>query len=69
MLSGREAEVLQLLGHRFTNKEIAQRLRIELQTVKNHVGRVLRKLGLRSRVDVARAIAPRGDDSGRSERE
>jgi DNA-binding NarL/FixJ family response regulator len=58
-LSGREADVLHLVAHGWTNKEIAHRLRLELQTVKNHVGRILRKLGVRSRFDVARAWATR----------
>jgi len=56
-LSGRESEGLHLLIDGFTNKEIAARLRLQHQTVKNHVGRVLRKLGLRSRFDAARAWA------------
>lgn len=57
-LSPREREVHALLRDRLTNKEIALRLRIEVRTVKNHVGHVLRKLGIRSRFEAARTAAP-----------
>lgn len=56
-LSARERDVLRLVADGLTNKEIAQRLRLELQTVKNHVGQVLRKLGLRSRFELAHQAA------------
>lgn len=52
LLSLREREIATLLAQGLTNKEIAGALHIEVTTVKSHVHRVLRKLGLRSRVDV-----------------
>jgi len=59
LLSARERDIFALLSERHTNKEIATRLRLEVQTVKYHVGRVLRKLGMRSRFDLARLEAER----------
>ena len=48
-LTRREKEVFHLLLGRYTNAEIAQELSISLQTTKNHVSSVLRKLGVQSR--------------------
>jgi two-component system, NarL family, nitrate/nitrite response regulator NarL len=50
-LSQRELQVLRLLDDGLSNKEIARRLRIEQSTVKNHVHRILRKLGVGGRVE------------------
>ncbi len=52
-LTSREEEVLQLIGEGLTNKEIADRLVIEVGTVKNHVHRILHKLDVSSREDAA----------------
>lgn len=48
-LTAREHEILLLLGEGHANQAIANRLIIEVGTVKNHVHRVLTKLNLRSR--------------------
>jgi DNA-binding NarL/FixJ family response regulator len=52
-LTNREREVLKLIGEGLSNQEIAERLFIELGTVKNHVHRILDKLNVSSRQDAA----------------
>lgn len=49
-LSGRELEVLGLLCDGLNNRQIAERLFIAENTVRNHVRSILEKLGLRSRM-------------------
>jgi DNA-binding CsgD family transcriptional regulator len=52
-LTRRERQVAGLLAYRHTNAEIAEQLGISEHTARNHVRHVLRKLGVRSRRDVA----------------
>ncbi len=51
-LTPREREVLDLLEQGLSNQEIANRLVIEVGTVKNHVHNILKKLDLNSRRDL-----------------
>lgn len=48
----REQEVLSLLLQGFTNKEIAQRLRISGYTVRDHVSSLLRKNCVKTRAQL-----------------
>jgi DNA-binding NarL/FixJ family response regulator len=52
-LSPREAEVLRLIAHGRTNEQIARELHLSSSTVKNHVGRILSKLGASDRTQAA----------------
>lgn len=65
VLTMRERKVVELLSHKLTNKEIGARLCISEYTAKNHVQRILKKLGLHDRSLASRSpvfrwpIAPR----------
>ncbi|MFE9120449.1 response regulator [Streptomyces sp. NPDC007172] len=52
-LSERERAVLQLIGEGLTNRQIAGRLYLSEKTVKNHISRLLSKLGVERRVQAA----------------
>jgi DNA-binding NarL/FixJ family response regulator len=57
-LSQREQQMVDLLRERLTNKEIAARLNLSEQTVKNHVHHVLRKVGVQDRTGVLEMCSP-----------
>lgn len=59
-LSGREAEILALIGEGLTSKEIGAHLFISEHTVQAHRKRIAAKLGTRGHELVQRAIAQRG---------
>jgi DNA-binding NarL/FixJ family response regulator len=59
-LTGRQVEVLRLLGQSLTNAEIAGRLVLSVRTVDAHVAAVLAKLGLRSRREAPARAAELG---------
>jgi two-component system response regulator DevR len=52
-LTGRELEILDLIGDGMTNREIGATLFLAEKTVKNHISRILAKLGVERRVQAA----------------
>ena len=55
-LTGREREIAELVTARRTNREIAEELVLSEKTIESHMRNVFAKLGVSSRVDVARAV-------------
>jgi DNA-binding NarL/FixJ family response regulator len=53
-LSARERQVLGLLAHGHTNREVAEILTLSVKTVETHRARLSDKLGLNSRADIVR---------------
>jgi DNA-binding NarL/FixJ family response regulator len=53
-LTKREREVAALIGQGKTNGEIATELVLSKRTVETHVGKILSKLGMASRVQIMR---------------
>jgi len=52
-LTRREQQLVEMMGRGLTNKEIALQLNLSDQTVKNHVHRVLQKVGAGDRLEAA----------------
>jgi DNA-binding NarL/FixJ family response regulator len=59
-LTAREREVIGLLAHGLTNREIGTRMFVSESTAKFHVHNVMRKLGVRRRAEVAYAAGKLG---------
>jgi predicted ATPase/DNA-binding SARP family transcriptional activator/DNA-binding CsgD family transcriptional regulator len=59
MLTRREGEVASLVAQRLTNRQIASELVLSERTVDHHVASILKKLGLRSREQVASRLGGR----------
>ena len=62
-LTGRELQVAQLVVERKTNPEIAAELFLSLKTVETHLRHIFGKLGVTSRVEVARVVEAANRDS------
>ena len=55
-LTKRELEIAELVTDRMTNREIAPTLFLSDKTIESHIRNIFHKLGVSSRVDVARAV-------------
>jgi predicted ATPase/DNA-binding SARP family transcriptional activator/DNA-binding CsgD family transcriptional regulator len=62
-LTRREREVALLVARGLTNRQIASELSVSRSTANNHVARILRKLGLRSRAQIAAWVTERRSPS------
>ena len=58
LLTPREADVLELLTEGASNAQIAEALSVGLETVRTHARNIYRKLGIKSRRDLARLAGP-----------
>ncbi|GAB1332668.1 response regulator [Streptomyces sennicomposti] len=65
-LTEREREILALIGEGLTNRQIGQRLYLAEKTVKNHISRLLAKLGVERRIQAA-VIATQARDRRRGD--
>lgn len=55
-LTRREQQLVPMIGQGLTNKEIAQQLHLSEQTIKNHIHRILHKVGVESRMGIVSAV-------------
>lgn len=60
-LTARELEILDLIAQGLTNQQVASRLTLTLQTVKNHVHRLLSKMEVRSRAEAVTVYLAKQD--------
>jgi DNA-binding NarL/FixJ family response regulator len=56
-LTAREREIAELVAQGRTNREIAEQLVLSARTIDAHLRNVYAKLGVRSRVELARTVA------------
>ncbi len=59
-LTLREREVLKLIAEAYTNKAIGETLKLSEKTVESHRANLMRKLGMRDRVELVRYAIRRG---------
>jgi DNA-binding NarL/FixJ family response regulator len=59
-LTPREMDVVKLIAEAYTNRQIAEILKVSEKTVESHRGNVFAKLGMRDRVELVRYAIRRG---------
>jgi DNA-binding NarL/FixJ family response regulator len=59
-LTPRELEVVKLIAEAYTNRQIAETLKVSEKTVESHRANLLSKLGMRDRVELVRYAIRRG---------
>ena len=59
-LTSRETEIVEYMSHGFANKQIAAKLNISEQTIKNHVTSILTKLDANARTEAVVKAIKRG---------
>ena len=60
LLTPRELEVVKLIAEAYTNKQIAETLKLSEKTIESHRTNVFGKLGMRDRVEIVRYAIRRG---------
>jgi ATP/maltotriose-dependent transcriptional regulator MalT len=61
-LTGREREIADLVATGRTNREVAEQLVLSPKTIEAHLRNIYAKLGVRSRVELARSVTPSRSD-------
>ena len=56
LLTGREREVIELVTHGLTNKQIALKLDVHEKTVKHHMTQIMAKLNVSNRTEAAMTL-------------
>jgi DNA-binding NarL/FixJ family response regulator len=59
-LTRREQQLIPLIGRGLSNKEIASHFNLSEQTVKNHIHRILRKVGVVDRLSISEVFQNKG---------
>lgn len=59
-LSERESETLRFIAWGYSNKEIASKLNLSVKTIEVHKANGMKKLGMKSRIDIVRYAVLRG---------
>jgi DNA-binding NarL/FixJ family response regulator len=59
-LTRREQQLIPLIGRGLSNKEIANHFNLSEQTVKNHIHRILRKVGVVDRLSISEVLQNKG---------